>query len=213
MSSLCLSCCSSLSSKSEPQYTTKCCNRHVCDACLAANPRLSQYHPCLFCVGGVQVASGSRSLPPEYTSPRVEQKKQEENTFVIGDDEGDEEESVTRPATDQGATKEVMMGSGEPLELQRAPRQASLPTAPATNPKYWIQKRDTLRGIALRFGVNVCYNFSPLYQSQTNHSLQAWELCQLNSLPPSTLSTTPHLLHTRSFLLLPPGTHTPGPSM
>jgi len=34
-------------------------------------------------------------------------------------------------------------------------------------------------------------------------------LCQLNSLPPSTLSTTPHLLHTRGFLLLPPGTHTP----
>jgi hypothetical protein len=33
-------------------------------------------------------------------------------------------------------------------------------------------------------------------------------LCQLNSLPPSTLSTTPHLLHTRSFLLLPPGTAT-----
>jgi hypothetical protein len=32
-------------------------------------------------------------------------------------------------------------------------------------------------------------------------------LCQLNSLPPTTLSTTPHLLHTRSVLLLPPGTH------
>ncbi len=109
------------------------------------------------------MASGSKSLPPEYTSPRVEQKKQEENTFVIGDDEGDEEENAATPATDQGATREVTVGSGEPLELQRAPEQASLPTAPATNPKYWIQKRDTLRGIALRLGVNVCYHFSPLY--------------------------------------------------
>lgn len=106
------------------------------------------------------MASGSRTLPPEYTSPRVEQKKQEENTFVIGDDEGDEEENAARPATDQGATKEVMVGSGEPLERQRAPEQASLPTVSATNPKYWIQKPDTLRGIALRLGVNVCYNFS-----------------------------------------------------
>lgn len=162
MSSLCLSCCSTLSSRSKPQYTTKCCNRHVCDACLAANPRLSQYHPCLFCVGGVQMASGGRSLPPEYTSPRVEQKKQEENTFVIGDDEGDEEEIAAKPATDKGATREVMVGSGESLERLRAPEQAPVPTVPATNPKYWIQKRDTLQGIALRLGVNVCHNSSPL---------------------------------------------------
>jgi hypothetical protein len=162
MSSLCLSCCSTLSTKSEPQYTTKCCNKHVCDACLAANPRLSQYHPCLFCVGGVQVASGSGSLPPEYTSPRVEQKKQEENTFVIGDDEGDEEENVTKPATDQEATREVVVGSGQSLEPQRASEQASLPTGPATNPKYWIQKRDTLQGIALRLSINACHNYSAL---------------------------------------------------
>lgn len=30
------------------------------------------------------------------------------------------------------------------------------------------------------------------------------ELCRLNNLPPTTLSTTPHLLHTRSFLDFPP---------
>lgn len=32
-------------------------------------------------------------------------------------------------------------------------------------------------------------------------------LCQLNKLPISTLSTTPHLLHTLPFLLLPPSAH------
>ena len=47
-----------------------------------------------------------------------------------------------------------------------------------------------------------------------NHNSQfrlrnCWVQCQLNSLPPSTLSTTPRLLHTRSFFLLPPGTQTP----
>jgi len=209
MSSLCLSCCSNLSSKSEPQYTTKCCNRHVCDACLAANPRLSHYHPCLLCVGGIQVASGYRSLPAEYTSPRVEQRKREENAFVIGDDEEDDEKNTTGPVADKEATREIVVGSGESLELQRTSEQASPPTLPATKPKYWIQKRDTLQGIALRLGINVCHDFSPLYSSEINHPLQAWALCQLNSLPPSTLSTTPHLLHTRSFLLLPPGTHTP----
>jgi hypothetical protein len=32
---------------------------------------------------------------------------------------------------------------------------------------------------------------------------QARTLCKLNDLPPSTLRTTPHLLHTRTFLVLP----------
>jgi hypothetical protein len=33
---------------------------------------------------------------------------------------------------------------------------------------------------------------------------QGRTLCSLNKLPPSTLSTTPHLLHTRAFITLPP---------
>ena len=32
---------------------------------------------------------------------------------------------------------------------------------------------------------------------------QGRALCKLNDLPPSTLNTTPYLLHTRSFLILP----------
>ena len=170
MSSLCLSCCSTLSSKFKPQHTTKCCNRHICGACLATNPRLTQYHPCLFCVGGVQVASGSKALPPEYTSPRIEQIKQEENTFVIGDDEGDEDEDVTKRPMNEDATREVMVGSEQSLGSYGAPEQASLPAGPVMNPKYWIQKRDTLKGIALRLGVNGCHNFTPLYWSQANYS-------------------------------------------
>lgn len=107
------------------------------------------------------MASGSRSLPAEYTSPRVEQKKREENTFVIGDDEGDEEENATRPVTEKEAMRVAVVGSGASLELQRASEQASPPTVPATTatkPKYWIQKRDTLQGISLRLGVNVCHD-------------------------------------------------------
>ncbi|PBK92767.1 hypothetical protein ARMGADRAFT_908399, partial [Armillaria gallica] len=55
--------------------------------------------------------------------------------------------------------------------------------------KYYIKRTDTLQGIALRFGVD------------------GRELCRLNNLPPSTLSITPHILHTREFLLLPPASH------
>lgn len=35
--------------------------------------------------------------------------------------------------------------------------------------------------------------------------MQGTLLCRWNKLPTSTLSTTPHLLHTREFILLPPG--------
>ncbi|KAG6334224.1 hypothetical protein ID866_4868 [Astraeus odoratus] len=51
---------------------------------------------------------------------------------------------------------------------------------------YHLRRGDTLQGIALRCGVN------------------GYELCRLNNLPPSTLSTTPHLLHTRTTIKLPP---------
>ena len=91
--------------------------------------------------------------------------KQEENTFVIGDDEGDEEDNVTKPAINEEATREVMMRSDRSLESYRAPEKASPPppSGPVANPKYWIQKGDTLKGIALRLGVNVCRDFTLLY--------------------------------------------------
>jgi hypothetical protein len=41
---------------------------------------------------------------------------------------------------------------------------------------------------------------------------QAREICKLNILPFTTLSTTPHILHTRTFILLPPaGKPSPSP--
>lgn len=58
--------------------------------------------------------------------------------------------------------------------------------------KYCIQPKDTLVGIALKFHVD------------------GRHLCRLNSLPPSTLSTTPHLLHTRRVLALPPSARAEG---
>ncbi|EIN03756.1 hypothetical protein PUNSTDRAFT_56015 [Punctularia strigosozonata HHB-11173 SS5] len=59
--------------------------------------------------------------------------------------------------------------------------------------RYYLSPGDTLLGVALRFGVD------------------GRELCRLNKLPPSTLSTTPHLLHTRRFITLPSSARTPPP--
>lgn len=60
--------------------------------------------------------------------------------------------------------------------------------------QYYIQPHDTLRGIALKFGID------------------GVKICQLNSLPLSALSTTPHILHTRRVLILPPGKRIPPPT-
>ena len=51
------------------------------------------------------------------------------------------------------------------------------------------------------------------YKDLTTYPLptQSRILCRMNNLPPSTLRTTPHLLHTRAFLLLPPSARPPPP--
>ncbi|PWN32141.1 uncharacterized protein FA14DRAFT_85275 [Meira miltonrushii] len=53
--------------------------------------------------------------------------------------------------------------------------------------QYWLRPNDTLMSLSLRFRVS------------------AVALCKLNELPPSTATSTPHLIHTRKFLLIPEG--------
>lgn len=53
--------------------------------------------------------------------------------------------------------------------------------------QYWLRPNDTLMSLSLRFRVS------------------AMALCKLNELPPSTATSTPHLIHTRKFLLIPEG--------
>jgi hypothetical protein len=53
--------------------------------------------------------------------------------------------------------------------------------------QYWLRSNDTLMSLSLRFRVS------------------AVALCKLNELPPSTATSTPHLIHTRKFLLIPEG--------
>lgn len=52
---------------------------------------------------------------------------------------------------------------------------------------HYLKPEETLLGLSLKYGV------------------EGPTLCRLNRLPISTLSTTPHLVHTLPFVLLPPG--------
>lgn len=146
MDSLCLTCSSSLRSN-EHTFTTECCQKPICSSCIAANPRLTRYNPCIFCLGGVEVV-GARSskgkqqqlVPPDKVN--INGAVRDQDTFILGDDDEDEDEDGEAPppyleqTSSQAQEPDLSENSGSPHE-------------------YFIQPSDTLHGIALRFGVDV----------------------------------------------------------
>ncbi|KAJ3874022.1 hypothetical protein F5051DRAFT_462792 [Lentinula edodes] len=199
--SLCLACSSSLPPRShDPIFTTQCCKKPICYSCVSGNPRLARYNPCLACLGGVQAVGlrrhGGRQqpfVPPEKIN--INGAVRDEDTFVLGEDEDDEdlsgEGTPPPPYPEQTSSK----SSSPPAQADGQPTPQSISSAEITtklnssnyhnSSQYYIQRGDTVHGIALCFGVD------------------GRELCRLNKLPPSTLSTTPHLFHTRTVLTLP----------
>ncbi|KAJ3757663.1 hypothetical protein EV360DRAFT_83816 [Lentinula raphanica] len=196
---LCLACSSSLPPRSHSKlYMTQCCDKPICDSCISANPRLARYNPCLACLGGVQ-AVGSRqtfdgkSVPLEKLN--IDGAVRDEDTFVLGDDDDDEdlqEQQVPPPPYIEQLSSQSYSSAQEANEQCTTSSQVEVSAnvkmdsdVPNHSSEYHIRRGDTVHGIALRFGVD------------------GRELCRLNKLPPSTLSTTPHLLHTRTVLTLP----------
>ncbi|TDL25492.1 hypothetical protein BD410DRAFT_784482 [Rickenella mellea] len=226
---LCLACSSSLppkshlpsssssGSSSNATYITPCCERPICPACLRSNPRLARYNPCLACLGGVGAVTGrnasgigkvggqkgdlkKRDERERGDNVNVDGAVRDEDVFVLGDDdedggddfggEGEERASLslrTPPPEYSSATQldDQVPQTPQPPSPEPVPEPVPMPS------KYYLQKGDTLLGIGLRFGVD--------------HRA----LCRLNNLPPSTLTTTPHILHTRTFITLPPSSKPP----
>jgi hypothetical protein len=225
---LCLACSSSLPPRllvsarqainSKPVdgtlFLTRCCARPICPTCLARSPRLARYDPCLQCLGGVHAVAGARG-----TIKNVDGAVRDDDVYAIGDDEEEEEEegrenhngwdpTRTPPppayATDPEPTLEPKSKSSDSEGGINTDAPPSFEGAPDVVPvKYYIKPGDTLLGISLRYSVDV-RAFLLLYHSAVLTHAQGRALCRLNTLPASTLSTTPHLLHTRTYLVLPP---------
>ncbi|OCH95419.1 hypothetical protein OBBRIDRAFT_788307 [Obba rivulosa] len=235
-SSLCLTCSSSLPPRRIKQgkgnspysdgdfFLTRCCQRPICPTCLSSNPRLARYDPCLRCLDGVGAVGGSSKMKAKgdalgaARTLNVDGSVRDEDVFVLGDDDADEtdddglaEESHSTPPpayTDSPSVADAAQAAhSDPAAGMQSPGDASAETSgsEATDvdagtstrsmpSKYYIQPRDTLLGIALKVGVN-------------GHTL-----CRINNLPPSTLRTTPHLLHTRTYLTLPSSVTVPSQS-
>ena len=139
----------------------------------------------------------------------------DEDVFVVGDE--DEDDDGASKIHDGEATQAPGMVSPpsegtRPLQLDIGDnrpcadpdkRDEATDSNQGSAGTYYIRPDDTLLGISLRLGVDVSATTSlplPIEHSTTH---QGRTLCKLNDLPPSTLRTTPHLLHTRTYLVLP----------
>ncbi|KAJ8456954.1 hypothetical protein ONZ51_g11812 [Trametes cubensis] len=137
----------------------------------------------------------------------------DEDIFVVEDVDDSDNEDAASP---EGAVNSTIQSelhkleSTPPNDASRAPNPSRSPSASPTTTvpdsdggqpdldsglpsKYFIRPDDTLLGISLKLGID------------------GRVLCRLNNLPASTIRTTPHLLHTRSFLILPPTSRPPPP--
>ncbi|KAG8933264.1 hypothetical protein FRC02_012250 [Tulasnella sp. 418] len=195
---LCLACSSSIPGSSSASYQgghiTTCCNRIICETCIVHNPRLKQYDPCLSCLAGTSAVSSAG----EYARRGLKVGKvSEDNVFMIGDEEEDDlDSSETPPAPPvaeqlDGSKLDPEPTANAPERVDNSSQDTSGEKRETPSNRYWIKSKDTLTGLALKYGVD------------------ARTLCRLNDLPPSTLNTTPHLLHTRTFLIFPPNPKRP----
>jgi len=181
-------------------FLTPCCSRPICPTCLSHNPRLARYNPCLACLGGVCAVGSSNA--GQSSTRNIDAAVRDEDFFTVGDDEEDEAELSPPSASDAHSTSQPSSyASDQPSELAGPTDSNAAPGSPTHSDeaaisansvpmKYYIKSSDTLLGISLRFGV------------------EGRALCKLDGLPPSTLTTTPRLVHTRSYLLLPPSSTT-----
>ncbi|BEI80374.1 hypothetical protein CcaverHIS002_0109030 [Cutaneotrichosporon cavernicola] len=168
----CQTCLSDL--RAPPAFIPDCCGAPVCAACVASNPRLTSWVPCLRC-------GSSLPKPPDHTDQagikvtRVDgkqpnpQPKEEDDQFVlVGEDDSDEE---GEEGGGEGSRKEEGReeGDDEPeiVEITHVPRRG-----------------ETLLSIARQYATDP-------------HTLLA-----LNDLPHAALYANPRLIATRPKLVI-----------
>lgn len=183
---LCLACSCSLpplkkspshssTSMAVPQiFLTPCCYRPICSRCIAANQRLQRYDPCLACLGGVGVVRSGSGTPAhqvreKVSSVNVDGAVRDEDTFVLGDADDDEEDDVlsdTLPIEQPERSHPAREGAHETASTASIlALTTEQPTEQPTNTtplKYYITRNDTLQGIALRYGLNVSKILPPV---------------------------------------------------
>ena len=156
MARLCLICCSSPSPKGgSPAHTTVCCSRPICADCIQRTPRLRDYNPCLSCLAGVNAVRRVESRSADgviRSTPETEQRRREQEMFVLGDSD-DDDESPARPVSAEDSPTTA------PAQQPQLTAAATAAAASDKSSTYWLQRGDTLQGLAFRFRVSVSHSF------------------------------------------------------
>lgn len=142
------------SEKADPPPHEHACGHVVCGRCIRVNRRLAQY--CLLCgsvkdvlSGPVAEGSGSR----EVELPGYNERETGSTSFVIGDEDEEETEDVKVLPADGGD------GASMATSNQDGPPAYELATTTSPDREqcsiHYIQPLETLRGIALHYGLDV----------------------------------------------------------
>jgi hypothetical protein len=79
----------------------------------------------------------------------------DEDVYAVGDDEDDDEDELEGPSTlDASGSRVPAEPRANDVLLEEMAPETDDPTAPI---QYHIKRSDTLRGIALRFGLDVSH--------------------------------------------------------
>jgi hypothetical protein len=145
-------------------FLTRCCGRPICPTCLASNPRLARYNPCLACLGGVGAIESDKprgSLVGRESDNNVDGAVRDEDVFVVGDEDEDEEvsevyhgEATGSPKSNVACVDIIQKSDGEPPDGNQTDTGQG---------RYYIQPDDTIFGISLRLGVDVSSYYRDLF--------------------------------------------------
>jgi hypothetical protein len=133
-------------------FLTLCCGRPICPSCVASNPRLVRYNPCLACLGGVAAVGSEKVTVPrgehQVASSNVNGAVRDEDVFIVGDEDEDE--------TSETHDGEAAETPGRIPEVVEPPKPDISVDGNQGGPgRYYIRPDDTLLGISLRLGVDV----------------------------------------------------------
>ncbi|WOO79817.1 uncharacterized protein LOC62_02G003332 [Vanrija pseudolonga] len=169
--------CSSELRPTEERYTPACCNVPICGACVARNPRLKAYSPCLRC-GDVRTRDGAAEVA-RGAARREEDARRVEEVFVLedSDDEGEGEgEKATATPLDEPTSRPPQPQAPAVAEAQAEQRVVEI--------KHLVSRGDTLQSIARKYATDP-------------HALLA-----LNNLPHAALYANPAILRTRVEIVI-----------
>ncbi|KAL7424842.1 hypothetical protein Q5752_000527 [Cryptotrichosporon argae] len=209
----CSSCYSEL--RLAPAHIAPCCLRPTCAPCLARNPRLKEYDPCLRC-GDVRSAAGARAVA-RGARERAERERERQNVFVLDDEDnsdgdgeagggvGDADERGAPPPYESSGAHGDGDGNGNGSGTGISTVSGDARSEPRRGGGAHGAKRtddDHDPDTEVVEVVHTLRRGDTLLSIARRHAADPHRLLELNALPHTALSSDPRILRTRRSLLI-----------